>query len=323
MSQILVLALHTDGTIDPATAELLGIAAQLGEPVAVLVTTAGVDSAEMVAQLGTMGAATVYVAEGADVVVSPLVDALQAAVHAASAQAGVGAVLVSDAPSAREAAARLAVRIGTGFVPDAVDVRVHDGQFQVTQQVLGGDYSVTSALAPGALPVVAVAAGREVAAAPATQATSVPLATSSSVGAHVTARHVRTSSVDRPDLRTAKVVVGGGRGLGSAEGFQLAEQLADALGAAVGGTRASVDSGYCAHHLQIGQTGVVVQPDVYIALGISGAIQHLAGMQFAKTIVAINKDESAPIFDLADLGVVGDVHQVVPQLLSEIAARQG
>ena len=320
MAQVLVLADHHAGQVAPATAVPLAIAAELGEPAAVAVVTPGLDPAPLVAELGRLGAARVYLASAPDVLVSPLVDAAQAAPAAAG---DVAAVLAPETPDAREAIARLAVRLETGLVTDASDVRRVDGIITATQPRLGGDYTLELAAGQGVLPLIQVTFGARETRAPAVESpVVVQLPAAASAGAQILGAQPRSAASSRPDLRTAKIVVSGGRGLGSPAGFRFAEELADSLGGAVGATRAAVDAGYCDHHLQVGQTGVTVAPDVYLALGISGAIQHLAGMQTAKTIIAINSDEDAPIFEVADLGIVGDAKSIVPQLVELVRAGQ-
>jgi electron transfer flavoprotein alpha subunit len=318
MSQVLVLVELVDGVPAPATRELLAAAAVLGEPAAVVVGEAGA-SGDAAAALGALGAHTVYAAsiEGADAkLVTPQVAALAAAVEAASASA----VIVGSTPDAREAGARLAVRSGGAYLSDVIGLTA-DGV--VTQQAFGGAYTVTARAAKG-IPVISLRAGSVDGAAEAASRTLVELDISGDAvpTAEIVSRHVETEASERPSLQTADVVVSGGRGLGSKENFAIVEKLADSLGAAVGASRAAVDAGYCEHNLQVGQTGTTVSPNLYIAVGISGAIQHLAGMQSSKTIVVINKDAGSPIFDIADFGIVGDLFTVVPQLTEAIAARK-
>jgi electron transfer flavoprotein alpha subunit len=321
MSNILTLIeVSSTGTIRNTAAGLLAAAAKLGTPVAVIAVKSGTGAA-LATQLGELGASQVYVAESdkvGAVLVTPEVDALVAA-HAALAPA---AVLVAHSVEGRDVAARLAVRINGGLLVDAVDVRLDADKVVATHSIFGGAYKVEAAI-EGGTPIVTVRSGaiQERAEAAAPTVTEVQLEVGSDASAVIDAVNDAVSSSSRPELRDAKTVVSGGRGLGSKEKFELVERLADALGAAVGASRAAVDAGYVPQTLQVGQTGTTVAPQLYIALGISGAIQHRAGMQTAKTIIAINKDADAPIFDIADFGIVGDVFTVVPQLIEAIEAR--
>ena len=311
MAEVLVLVDHVEGEIKKATYELLTAARALGEPSAVVVGPA-VSTKELAAH----GAEKIYVAEtDRDDFLTPQVDVLAALVEAKSP----AAVLIAVSADGKEIAGRLALRTGSAWLNDVVDVSP-DG---ATHSVFGGAWVVQAKAATGH-PVITVRPGsfevEDATGAGAEETVEVPAA--SGRGATVSSREPITGG-DRPELTEASVVVSGGRGVGSAEDFTVVEGLADVLGAAVGASRAAVDSGYYPHQFQVGQTGKTVSPQLYIALGISGAIQHRAGMQTSKTIVAVNKDPEAPIFEIADFGVVGDLFKVAPQLREAVAKRKG
>ncbi|MDT4891162.1 MAG: electron transfer flavoprotein alpha subunit [Pseudonocardiales bacterium] len=318
MAEVLVLVDSADGTVKKSTLELLTAARRLGEAAAVVVGAPGT-AAALKDQLAEYGAAKVYVAESDDIAnysVAPKAEALAAVVE----QASPAAVLVPATAENKEVAARLAFKIGSGLLTDAIGV---DGD-GATQSIFGGAVTVQSKVAKG-VPVIAVRPNSFAPEASPGAAEEVPVSVTVSEaakGAKIVDRVVEEKG-SRPQLADASVVVSGGRGIGNADNFAIIENLADALGAAVGASRAVVDAGWVDHQMQVGQTGVTVSPQLYVAVGISGAIQHRAGMQTSKTIVAINKDPEAPIFELADFGVVGDLFTVAPQLAEEITKRKG
>lgn len=317
MAEILVLVDHVEGAVRKTTAELLTIAARLGEPAAVFIGP-GYDAAA--ATLGEYGATKAYRVEDlGDYLVAPKAEALEAVVQASG---NVGAVLIPSSSEGKEVAARLAVKLGSGLITDAVDVQPGDGGPVTTQSVFAGGYAVTAKVTKGT-PIITVkpnSAAPEATGGAAPAAVDVSVAVSDlAKAAKVTERRPKAKS-GRPDLSEAAIVVSGGRGTNG--DFAAIEALADALGAAVGASRAAVDAGWYPHSNQIGQTGKQVSPQLYVAAGISGAIQHRAGMQTSKTIVAVNKDPEAPIFELADFGVVGDLFAVLPQATDEVLKRK-
>jgi electron transfer flavoprotein alpha subunit len=322
MSQVLVLVDHIDGAVRKTTLELLTIAQRLGEPAAVFI---GQGFENAAGSLAEYGAKVAYQIEGdgvEDYLVAPKAEAVAQVV----AQAGeLAAVLIPSSSEGKEIAARLAIKIGSGLITDAVDVEASDGGPITTQSAFAAGFSVRARVTTG-IPVITVkpnsAAPQPVSDAPAAPEVITVQVTVSDLAksAKIVERRPKEKS-GRPDLSEAAIVVSGGRGTNG--DFGPVEAFADAVGAAVGASRAAVDAGWYPHSNQVGQTGKQVSPQLYVANGISGAIQHRAGMQTSKTIVAVNKDAEAPIFELVDFGVVGDLFKVLPQATEEVLKRKG
>ncbi|WP_329113714.1 electron transfer flavoprotein subunit alpha/FixB family protein [Streptomyces sp. NBC_01465] len=320
MAEVLVYVDHVDGAVRKPTLELLTLARRLGDPVALALGAGAENTAAVLAEHGAVKVLTSDAPEYAEYLVVPKVDALQAAHQAVSPVA----VLVPSSAEGKEIAARLAVRIESGIITDAVDLEAGDEGPVATQAAFAASFTTKSRITKGTPVITVKPNSAPVEASPAAGAVEA-LAVSFSDAASGTKVLSRTprESTGRPELTEAAIVVSGGRGVNGAENFHLIEALADSLGAAVGASRAAVDAGWYPHSNQVGQTGKSVSPQLYIANGISGAIQHRAGMQTSKTIVAVNKDAEAPIFDLVDYGIVGDLFQVVPQLTDEVNTRKG
>ena len=323
MSTILVLIDHETGATKKISKQILTVARGLGDDVHAAMFGPGASNGAEV--LGAFGASTVYVWNDEAITAyatEPQVRALEAALDAA----GADVLLYPSDPFVTDVVARTAVRRGAGVITDAVDLTVDGETLVATKAIFGGDMISRCAVRPGFPQFIGIKANAFAAEESGGQpATVVEL----DVQLDDAARRaeivevVEQSSGDRPEMTEASIIAAGGRGLGEAEGFRLIEQLADALGGAVGASRAATDAGWYPHQHQIGQTGKTVAPQLYIGAGISGAIQHRAGMQTSQLIAAINKDPDAPIFSIADFGVVGDLHKVIPRLVEEINKRKG
>ena len=315
MTEVLVLIDAPDGKVTKPSLELLTIARRIGEPSAVVFGAANNDA------LKEYGAEKIYTYDDAvydEFLVGPKAEALAQLV----ADKSPAAVLVGASTEGKEISARVALKTESGWISDAVDVQADGGTITTTQSVFAGNFTVLAQVTKGA-PVITVKPNSTAPeAAPAAGAVEAVTADISDAArtARITSSKPKEAS-GRPELTEAAIVVSGGRGTGG--DFSEVEAFADSLGAAVGASRAAVDSGWYPHSFQVGQTGKTVSPQLYVANGISGAIQHRAGMQTSKTIVAVNKDEEAPIFELVDFGVVGDLKAVLPQATEEIKKRKG
>jgi|SRR5215211_7861627 len=315
MSKVLIVAEHADSHVAKPAFELLTLARRLGEPVAVVFGETDESVAKALGEYGAKRVLAVTDPAIEEYLVAPKAEAL--AQIAESVQPA--AILITSTPEGKEVAGRLAIKLGSGLITDATDI-VADGT--TTQSVFAGNWTVTASVTRGT-PIVTVKPNavtpEQAPTEPATE--QIPVAISDAAKtARIVNKEPKKSS-GRPELTEAAIVVAGGRGTGGE--FTAVEELADVLGGAVGASRAAVDAGWYPYAYQIGQTGKTVSPQLYIAAGISGAIQHRAGMQTSKAIVAVNKDAEAPIFALADLGIVGDLHKVLPVVIEEIKKRKG
>jgi electron transfer flavoprotein alpha subunit len=322
MAGVWVFAETVDGIPKPVVLELLTKARSLGETTAVAL---GPGAAKAAQTLGQYGAKKVYLHEDAafrEVLATPAVDLLARLVEKNQPDL----LIFGMTYDGRDVASRLSARLGTALIANATDITSKDGVWAIVSPMFGGSLLVTTVPKTKG-PTLVLIRPKAVAAEPAASAgaPAVETLTDAVDSSKPVARVLRreTEKATGPKLEDAAIIVSGGRGLGAPENFKMLDELAAELGAAVGASRAVVDAGWKPYSFQIGQTGKTVKPTVYIALGISGAMQHTVGMKGARTIIAINKDPEAPIFKLADLGVVGDVHKIVPQLIQEVRSRKG
>ena len=313
-SDIFVFVDHSNGTVAKTASELLTLARSLGEPHAIIAGSAG-DLELAKSTLSEFGAKSITLLESSEINSHPSSAIARALADIASTK-NPRAILLPSTARGKEIAGRLAVRLEAGIITDAIAL---SSELVATQSVFGGSTVVHSQVTKGCAIVTIRPNSIEAAPAPASaDINSIPV--SASITAKITAREPAARGA-RPELSEANIIVSGGRGTDG--NFAPIEELADVLGAAVGASRAATDAGWYPHSHQVGQTGKTVSPQLYIACGISGAIQHRAGMQTSKTIVVVNKDPEAPIFDIADFGVVGDLFAVAPQATAGIKARKG
>lgn len=327
MSEILVLIDHTEGAPRKVSLQSVSAARTVADELGVEVAAVwlGEDGDDAAEALGEAGAHTLRWWDSDEVdqyVTLPKVEALQQLI----ADGDVAALFFASTNHTKDVAARLAVRVDGGVITDVTGLAVEGDHLVATKEVFGGDMITTSRVAEGKFPIFGIAANAFVVEELGDDEAEVEefdVELSDKARAAAVTEVEKVVAGDRPDIGEAAIVVSGGRGLGEESGFELMEQLADLLGAGVGASRAATDAGWYPHRAQIGQTGRTVSPMLYFANGISGAIQHRAGMQTSQNIVVVNKDGEAPIFSIADFGIVGDLYQVVPRLIEELESRKG
>jgi electron transfer flavoprotein alpha subunit len=316
MSTILVVVDHEGGKVAKTAAELATFAKRAGSPFALILANKGEGSAIAAGLNGTHFEKALVVED--DAFVKHGIPAATAAIYEVAKSISPSAVLIASSARGKETAGRLAIKIGGGIITDAIDI---SSDLTTTQSVFGGSFTVQAKVNVGT-PVITIRPS----AIEGESVEKIPTVENFTVNIDESAKLVTISDIKppikggRPDLTEAKIVISGGRGTNG--NFAEVEAMADLLGAAVGASRAATDAGWYPHTHQVGQTGKTVSPQLYVACGISGAIQHRAGMQTSKTIVAINKDPEAPIFELADFGVVGDLFAVLPQAREAIKAKR-
>ena len=323
MGELWVVVDHEGGEPRKVSLQMLTagrrLAAEMGLDLAAVFAGGGFDKAKD--RLAAFGATKAIIAEMPEgFLLQPQIDAIAALVGERSPDV----VLLASVPAGKDLAAGVAAKVGAGVIADAVDLEVADGRLLATKSVFGGATTVRCRVkgSPQIICVKPNAFVAEEAPAPLAEERVEVAVSEEAKRARITDR-VRQEEGDRPNVEEAAIIVSGGRGLGGPENFKLVEDLADVLGAGVGASRAAVDAGWYPHQHQVGQTGKTVSPQLYVAVGISGAIQHRAGMQTSKTIVVINKDAEAPLLQLSDFAVVGDLFKVVPALTDELRKRKG
>jgi electron transfer flavoprotein alpha subunit len=325
MPGVFLIAVASGEQLAPTTAELVGegvrLAADLGGPVTALL--AGKNIQGLAASLGSLGVDKVLVADSQSPT-PPSLEWLVAVAEAAVKQTQPAAILLTHGGGGRDLAPAVAYRLEAGLINDATALRVEDGQVVATKPVFGG--SAIAEFAVTTTPAVVTLRPRafETPESPTARDAQVEtLAIPDTDGAIEVLEEIREQASSGPRLKDAKVIVSGGRGLGGPENWQYVDELAEVLGAAVGATRAVTDAGWVSPSLQVGLTGVTVAPDLYITIGISGAVQHIAGISGARNVVAINRDGDANIFKYARYGVVGDWKQIVPAFTQRLKELRG